>query len=396
MQFSHRTDWPLRHNRLTELLERRRKEGQLVLDLTPSNPTSCAFSYPEKELLTAFSDPAILHYAPDPKGLLSAREAVCAYYRKAAARIDPADVLLTASTSEAYAYAFSLLCDPGDEVLVPTPSYPLFDFLAQLSGVSLSHYRLPYDAGWHIDIGSIERAITDKSRAIALIHPHNPTGAFLTIDEYRRLGRVAARRGLALIVDEVFLDYGFAEDAGRMGTTAGNHDALTLTFSGLSKIAGLPQMKGGWMVLSGPEKLKRAAADRLETIADTYLSVNTPVQIAMSAILSGHSGVASQILERVKGNYQTLRSLCTAESNCNVLDSQGGWYGIIRVPNVRSDEEWALELLEKRGIYLFPGYFFDIEGCHLVVSLLADSAVFRQGIRGVLGEAGDTLTAEHR
>ena len=171
MQFSQRTDWPLRHNRLTELLERRRREGLPVLDLTVSNPTSCGFAYPEDELLRAFSNPAILHYTPDPKGLLTARQAVCDYYRKAAVQLDPENVLLTASTSEAYAYAFTLLCDPGDAVLVPTPSYPLFDFLAQLSGAALGHYQLRYDGGWHVDIGSIERAVTARTRAIVLIHP---------------------------------------------------------------------------------------------------------------------------------------------------------------------------------------------------------------------------------
>lgn len=383
MQFSQRTTWPIRQNRLTELLDRRRRDGFPVLDLTTSNPTACGFAYPDEALASALSNPSILRYAPDPKGLLSAREAVCGYYRHASAMVDPADVLLTASTSEAYAYALTLLCDQGDSILVPSPSYPLFEYLAQMHGVVLESYRLRYDHGWHTDIASIEAAVTGRTRAIVLVHPHNPTGAFLTIEEHRRIGELAASRGLALIVDEVFLDYGFDGTGGRMGTTAGVQDVLTLTLSGLSKIAGLPQLKGGWMVLSGPEELRRAAAERLETIADTYLSVNTPVQIALPAILAGRGAVSSQIHERARGNFRTLRSLCPAGSPCTVLDSQGGWYGIIRMPKVRSDEEWALELLDQRGVFLFPGYFFDIEETCLVVSLLPEPALFQQGVRGV-------------
>ncbi len=388
MQFSQRTDWPLRHNRLTELLDRRRREGLPVLDLTISNPTSLGFSYPEKDLLSAFSQPSILRYTPDPKGMLSAREAVCGYYRTASVELDPANVLLTASTSEAYAYAFSLLCNPGDNVLVPTPSYPLFDYLAQLADVSLVPYPLHYDGSWHVGIDAMERAMSDRTRAIVLIHPHNPTGAFLKEDEYRRICRIAADRGLALIVDEVFLDYGFDAGRGQMGTTAGTRDVLTLTLSGISKIAGLPQMKAGWIVLSGPEDLRKAASERLELIADTYLSVNSPVQVALPAILEGHTSVSSQIRQRAADNVRTLRSLCAEGSSCTLLDVEGGWYGILRVPNVRSDEEWALELLEKRGVYLFPGYFFDIEGCHLVVSLLTEPTLLDEAMRGMLAELG--------
>jgi alanine-synthesizing transaminase len=396
VQFSQRTDWPLRHNRLSELLERRRREGLPVLDLTVSNPTTAGFTYPKSDLLRAFSRPAILDYAPDPKGLPRARDAVRDHYRLASVALETADIVLTASTSEAYSYAFSLLCDPGDTVLVPSPSYPLFDYLAQLSGVALAHYALRYDGGWHVDVASMERAVTDRTRAIVLIHPHNPTGAFLKESEYRQICALAARHRLALIVDEVFQAYGFEGGRERKGTTAGTEEVLTLTLNGISKIAGLPQMKAGWIVLSGPENERRAAADRLETIADTYLSVNTPVQAALPTILAGAHAVAGQILGRVEGNYRMLRSLCVADSPASVLEAEGGWYGILRLPEVRSDEEWALVLLEKRGVYLFPGYFFDIGGCHLVVSLLADPALFQSGARALLDEIGGATSPARR
>lgn len=392
-RFSRRTEWPSRQNRLSELLERRRREGLFILDLTNSNPTDCGIAYPGNDILSSLDDPSALRYSPDPRGLLSAREAVCAYYRGKSVELSPSDIFLTASTSEAYAHAFAVLCDPGDEILIPAPSYPLFEYLARFTGVTCREYPLRYDQGWHLDIASLEAAVTGTTRAIVMIHPHNPTGMFLRTSTFARVRDFACTRDLALIVDEVFADYGFAAPADRLATCAGTGDVLTMTLSGLSKLAGLPQLKLGWMAVSGPADARREAEERLETVCDTFLSVNTPVQAALPRLLALGEGVRGKILERVAMNDRTLRSLC-ANSLCTVLESEGGWYGILRVPGTRSDEEWALELLERRGISLYPGYFFDIsDGCTVVVSLLTEPVEFRDGVRGVVDLVGDATSS---
>jgi aspartate/methionine/tyrosine aminotransferase len=367
-----------------------------ILDLTNSNPTECGIAYPGDDILSALAEPASLRYTPDPRGLLAAREAVCGYYRAKSVDLSPSGVFLTASTSEAYAHAFALLCDPGDEVLIPAPSYPLFEYLAQLAGVTTRAYPLGYHQGWHLDPASIAAAVTEKTRAVILIHPHNPTGMYLRARDFATIASIARERGLALIVDEVFADYGFAAPPDALATSAGTEDVLTLTLSGLSKLAGLPQMKLGWMTVSGPPALRREAEERLETVCDTFLSVNAPVQSALPRLLAAGQGVRADILARVAGNDRTLRSLC-AGSLCTVLECEGGWYGIVRVPGTRTDEEWALGLLQERGVSLFPGYFFDIaEGCMLVASLLVEPVRFGEGIRHLVEHVGASTSRSPR
>ena len=384
MRFSRRTTWPSRPNRLSELLERRRREGASITDLTASNPTDVDLPSPADEVLRSLADPAALRYSPDPNGLLSAREAVCAHYRTNGVSLSPNDVILTASTSEAYAHLFTLLCEPGDEVLIPAPSYPLFEYLAQLSGVVTRSYALRYDGGWHLDMASVTAALTPRTRAIVLIHPHNPTGMFLRHSELNALRGMARERSLALIVDEVFADYAFAPDPSRVPTCAVIDDVLTFTLSGLSKLAGLPQMKLGWIVLSGPTELRAEAHERLETVCDTYLSVNTPVQVALPRLLGLDTGAA--IRARIMENDAALRDILKG-SVCTALSCEGGWYGIVRMPELLSDEEWALALLDERNVSVFPGYFFDLTGCHLVVSLLPSPSVFASGVRALVEAA---------
>lgn len=376
--FSNRTNWDRQPNRLTELLETRRASGKPVYDLTISNPTELGIEYPEKDILGAVANPQALHYQPEPKGLLSAREAICQYYREKDLPVDPSTILLTAGTSEAYSLIFKLLCNVGESILVPKPSYPLFDYLAQVNDVKLRDYRLFYDGGWQLDM---DRDSANGTKAMAVVNPHNPTGAFLKRQEYREIARVAQENNLALMVDEVFLDYPLAGDDRRFGSTAGATDALTFTLNGLSKLAGLPQMKLGWIVVSGAPLLVTEAMARLEILSDTFLSVNSPVQAALPELMKAGARVRSHILKRVRSNYETLRA-AARNTPCSVLRVEGGWYAIVRVPQTKSDEEWAIQLLEEAGVYVFPGYFFDfVEHQYLIMSLLPDEQTFAFSVR---------------
>ncbi len=381
--FSKRTSWHREHNALAELYERLRDEGRSIIDLTASNPTNSGISYPSEKIFSALSRPASLEYHPDPRGIVSARESVCEYYRGRSVSCEPSDIILTASTSEAYSLLFRLLCDANDTVLVPTPSYPLFEYLAQISDVRLAQYHLRYDGLWHIDLPSLRSSVAPDTRAIILINPHNPTGMFAKEPDVEAITDLCRKRNLALIVDEVFIDYPF--DGSQRRSLAGQTEALTFVLNGLSKIAGLPQMKLGWIAASGPGHLKAESLGRLEILADTFLSVNTPVQVALPEILRLAPEISFAIRTRVKRNYASLASFFGKGSPCTVLRSEGGWYGIIRVPRTRSEEEWALLLLREHGAYLYPGYFFDMtpEG-FLVVSLLPQEELFQRGIRAVL------------
>jgi aspartate/methionine/tyrosine aminotransferase len=376
--FSSRLNWSLRPNRLSALLEERRKSGAQVLDLTESNPTRAGLIYPEAEILAALSDASALRYHPSPRGLDTARDAVAAYYRDRGTQIPVENVLLTASTSEAYAYLFKLLANPGDEILAPRPSYPLFEFLAGLESVHIRQYPLRYDGIWHVDFDALEQAITPRTRGIVVVNPNNPTGSFLKRAELDRLDSLAADRGLAILSDEVFRDYAFGENAERVSTLAGNRRALTFSMSGLSKIAGLPQMKLGWIVSCGQGS--EEALDALELIADTYLSVSTPVQVALPRLLALSSAVMQQIRERTASNLRRLRGL-TQDSPATLLKTEGGWYAVLQVPRTRSEEEWALTLLDECGVLVQPGFFFDFEAeAFLVVSLLPEPAAFTEGV----------------
>src|SRR5690242_9221904 len=377
--FSSRLNWNQHPNRLAELRAEKEAAGAPVLDLTESNPTRVGLEYPRDEILTAFSNANALSYQPSPRGVVAARESVARYYRERGAEISRDHVVLTASTSEAYAYLFKLLVNPGDEILSPRPSYPLFEFLAGLESVHMRQYPLRYDGVWHIDFDALERAITARTRGIVVVNPNNPTGSFLKRAEVERLDALAAECGLALLSDEVFRDYTFSEDAERAPTLAGQRRALTFSMSGLSKIAGLPQMKLGWIVVNGPNR--GPALDALDLIADTYLSVSTPVQVALPRLLALSDGVLGQIRERTASNLARLRDAVRGTS-ATLLRAEGGWYAVLQVPRTRTEEEWAVKLLEECDVLVQPGYFFDFESeAFLVVSLLPEPTVFAEGLK---------------
>jgi len=380
--FSSRCPPDFQPNLLTRTLEARRSAGARIFDLTESNPTRAGIVYPPG-ILAAFQDPRILRYDPAPAGTPEAREAVAAWYARRGCAVDPARILLTASTSEAYAYLFKLLCDPGDCVLAPRPSYPLFEFLARMESIEVRQYPLVYHGGWAIDMQALAAALTPRTRALVLVNPNNPTGSYLKRGELGELVQIAAARGIALISDEVFSDYALAEDPERALTLAGVEDCLAFSLSGLSKVAGLPQMKLGWMVAAGPEKLRQDALARLEWIADTYLSVSTPVQCAARTLLAEGESVQHHIRERAAANLAWARQALRG-SPASILQVEGGWSITLQVPRVWSEEEWAIELLERHQVLVQPGFFYDFEAeAFLIVSLLTEPAVFSEGMERV-------------
>ena len=387
--FSSRLHWDTGPNPLAKLLHSKRGAGAEILDLTESNPTQAGIEYPNEELLAALASRRALRYEPAAAGLESAREAIARdYYAPLGVQVDPARILLTASTSEAYGYVMKLLANPGDEILVPRPSYPLFDFLAALESVSIVPYPLIYHDGWSIDLDSLARSVTDRTRAIALVNPNNPTGSFVTRQELDRLMTLCRECDITIISDEVFSDYAFAPDTERMEHIFEPDSALSFTLSGLSKVAGLPQMKLGWIVVGGPHI---QAMERLELIADTYLSVAAPVQHATGALLRAGTGIREQIRQRTRRNLNTLRE-CLVGSVNRILDVEGGWYATVQAPQVRSAEEWALELLERRDALVQPGYFYDFDReALLVLSLLTPEEIFAEGVRRLLKHVQETL-----
>jgi alanine-synthesizing transaminase len=377
--FSSRFHWDLHPNRLNRLIAEKRSRGATVLDLTESNPTRAGLEYPA-EILQAFEHTGLLRYEPVPAGAREARESVAAYYAARNCPVEPERILLTASTSEAYAYLFKLLTDPGDQVLVPQPSYPLFEYLANMESVEVRQYPLSYQGGWGIDLEALAAAITERTRAIVVVDPNNPTGSFLKRAERDALVGICAERGMALISDEVFSDYAFGPDPHRAGSLSTVNDCLAFSMSGLSKIAGLPQMKLGWIVASGPTELRRDAMEKLEWVADTYLSVGTPVQGAAAGLLRAGELVQEQIRERCRVHLEVARE-ALAGSAGNILAVEGGWYIVVQVPRVRSEEEWTLELLDREDVLVQPGYFYDFESeAYLVISLLTAPQVFREGM----------------
>jgi aspartate/methionine/tyrosine aminotransferase len=381
--FADRTNWNLSGNRLSEALARHRAGGKRLFDLTASNPTECGFEYDSEAILAALRNPAALRYEPNPKGLEVARLGVTEYYSARGTMVSAADIVLTTSTSEAYSFVFRLLCNPGDELLIPAPSYPLFGFLADIQDVKLVRYPLVYDHGWQIDLHSLQQAITARTRGVIVVNPNNPTGHFVKEREMAKLNELCAAHGLALIADEVFLDFALGD--GNTVTFAGNCGALTFAMSGLSKIAGLPQMKMAWVIASGPEGLNRQALERLEVIADTYLSPNAPVQLATPAFLEQRHGFQRQLTARVRKNLAELDGQLALQKSCRRLEVEGGWYAVLRVPATGSDEELAIELLTKEDVYVHPGHFFDFPGDgYLVVSLIARDEEFAEGMRRLL------------
>ncbi|HEX4594126.1 MAG TPA: pyridoxal phosphate-dependent aminotransferase, partial [Bryobacteraceae bacterium] len=368
-----------------KLLSAKRAAGAAILDLTESNPTNAGFAYPEDRILKALADPRSLCYEPTPAGLLAARSAVSGYY---SGLVDTGRILLTASTSEAYALLFKLLADPGDEVLVPRPSYPLFDFLAALESIHVVEYPLVYHGGWSIDFEALTRKITPRTRAIVVVNPNNPTGSYLKKSELAQLIDVCRDHDLAILSDEVFCDYTLTDDPRRVTSLVDVDQVLTFSLSGLSKLVGLPQLKLGWIVSSGPAETRRESLERLELIADTYLSVATPVQWATPSLLALRETMQAQILERVRANLAFLRSQITSDSPWRVLPPEGGWYAVIQAPRIHTEEEWVLILLGEDNMLVQPGYFFDFETeAFLVASLLTPAPAFQEGVRRILARA---------
>lgn len=381
MRFSHRTNWNTEESALARAHRLRVEAGLPIADLTASNPTRCGFEYPS-DLLKALTDAGGLDYDPQPRGLLEALEAVCAYYREHGVAVAPDRLVLTTSTSEAYSYLFRLLCDPGDEVVVPQPGYPLFDFLAVLDDVRLKFAPLVYDHGWQIDPEGFRRAITSATRAIVVVHPNNPTGHFTKPWEAEELARLCREFDLSLIVDEVFLDYRFAGAEQAKSFTVGLEGVPVYVVSGLSKIAGLPQMKAAWIVAAGPEA--GAAMERLEVIADTFLSMNAPVQRAMGTWLIGRHAIQGQIRERITANLSQLDRQLGGQKTAQRLKVEGGWYAMLRIAALRPDELTVRELLDQ-GVWIHPGHFFGMpESGWLVLSLLEREAEFAKGVAGIL------------
>jgi alanine-synthesizing transaminase len=386
--FSKRTDWALTPNRFTEAQRKLQAGGTEILDLTISNPTRAGISYDVEAILDSLRNPNALDYNPQPKGLPSARRAVAHYYSEDHhAVVDPESIALTTSTSEGYSYVLRLLCSPGDEILVPKPSYPLFEFLADLHDVKLVPYSLIYDHGWQIDFHSLAEAVNERTRAAVVVHPNNPTGSFVSRSERAELNRFCRDHDLSLIVDEVFLDY--AHDRIRRETFASNLEVLTFTLSGLSKISALPQMKLAWIVTSGPSQKVTAALNRLEIIADTFLSVNAPIQLAAPVMLEQRKSIQPQLLERVRANLQELDRQLGDQKSCARLNVDGGWYAALRVPATGSDEDLAIELLQRASILAHPGHFYDFASDgYLVLSLITPPPDFCEGLRRMvaLGE----------
>jgi alanine-synthesizing transaminase len=387
--FSHRTNWRLSPNALTRALKEARASDKKILDLTVSNPTQAGVRPDTEIVLAALANPEAMHYDPQPRGLLEARQAVCRYYGESheILDLDPERLILTTSTSEAYSYVFRLLCNPGDEILVPKPSYPLFEFLADLADVKLVPYPLLYDHGWQIDFDSLCKAATAQSRAVILVHPNNPTGSYVSAEETAALNTFCCNYGLALIVDEVFLDY--SHDGVPRSSFVANAEALTFTLSGVSKISALPQMKLAWVATSGPKEMVAEAGARLEIIADTYLSLNAPVQLAAPVLLDQRKQIQPILLDRLRENLAELDRQLAARPSCTRLLVEGGWYVVVRVPVIESDEDLAIRLLREASVSVHPGHFYDFpnEG-HLVLSLITEPADFREGVARLLQVVG--------
>lgn len=382
--FSRRTAWDLRRNRIAEKVAELGEAGRPPLDLTETNPTRVGLALDGESILAELRSPAALRYDPDPRGGLEAREAVAALYGQRGVHVDPERIFLTASTSEAYSWIFRLLGDPGDRILVPAPSYPLFDHLAAVSDVAAARYPLAEDDGFRVDPEALEGAATARTRGILAVSPGNPTGRYLSRDDRRALVGACARRELPLICDEVFGDYPLAPPADPAGSLAGEERVLTFTLDGVSKMLALPQMKLGWMVLSGPGELVEAASGRLEVLADTFLSVSGPAQAALPGLLRRRREMQEPVQERLRCNLDRLRRAFPGGHAARPLPVQGGWSAVLRVPSVRTDEEWVLELLDREGVLVHPGFFYDFpsEG-RLVLSLLPPPAAFREGVERI-------------
>ncbi|MCB9772450.1 MAG: pyridoxal phosphate-dependent aminotransferase [Candidatus Omnitrophica bacterium] len=380
MRFARRTEWELTPNKITGILEDFKKNGQKILDLTESNPTRCGFAYSQNGLLNQLATPDNMLYVPLTQGLLSSRQAIAAYYQNQNIAISPDQIFLTASTSEAYTFLFRLLADPGDTVLFPSPSYPLFDFLVDLNDLERGFYPLVYNDTWVVDFAELGNHITRQTKAIVTVNPNNPTGTFIKKEELAQLNKVCCAARCALISDEVFFDYAFDRKAHFLSFAA-NTENLTFTLGGLSKTLGLPQMKLSWIVVNGPQDMMREAIGRLEVIADTYLSVNTPVQNALPSWLASRPVIQDEIMKRVCTNREYLLRNFTDHRLGTVLHADGGWYLILKLIGSVDEEELIEQLLLEDQVYVHPGYFFNFnEGSYLILSLLPLTKTFSEGV----------------
>jgi len=381
--FSNRIDWHPTPNALGALLARKKAEGQPLLDLTQSNPTRAGLAYDGAAILAALARPGALVYDPDPRGRPEARKAIAAYYHGLGCPLDADQLFLTASTSEAYGLLFKLLGDAGDEVLIPTPGYPLLAYLARFEGLRAVSYPTRYDeaSGWGIDLDVLEALVTPRTRAVLAVSPNNPTGAYLKPAELASLDDLCVRHDLALVVDEVFADYaGPQAPPQRLGTVAGRTRCLTFVLNGFSKLVALPQVKLGWIAVTGEETKVRAAGQRLEALLDFYLSVASPVQHAVAPLLAGRNAIQRQIIDRLDANERWLRQQAAQTTHCHVLRREGGWYLVMEIRDRLDDEARVLGLLERHNTLVHPGFFYDLqrEG-YLVLSLLPPPAIFQAG-----------------
>ncbi len=381
--FSSRSDFDLTPNSLTLKLDRLTGQGRRIIDLTVSNPTAVGLEYPTDEILSALASPDVMSYRPDPLGLETARSAVRLVYLERQVDVDARDVVLTASTSEAYAYLFKLLADPGDRVLVPVPSYPLFRFLAALESVEIVPYPLHYADDWYCDLAELDRLAAEcHPRAILTVHPNNPTGSFVRKHEFDYIREICRRERAALVCDEVFSDYRLKET--EWVDPARDDSVVTFVLNGLSKMLLMPQLKVGWILLRGPNAQRSSARERLELIADTFLSVNSISQLALTPLLKLRRQIQRAAVQRLAANLATLHAR-TAGRSVQVLRTEGGWSAVLRFPTRRTDEEWCIGLLEQHGVLVHPGSFFGFASPgYCVVSLLPESEPFSEGIELLL------------
>lgn len=384
--FSKKSGYNTADNKISSLLSEKRKSGVKIFDLTESNPTCAGFDYDKVKILNAISSEDSVIYNPDPKGMLSARTAVKNYYESVGIYTVEENIFLTSSTSEAYSFVFKLLADPCDEILIPSPGYPLFSFIAEMESVSVKSYTLFYSSenGFRIDFDSINRQLSSKTKAIVLVNPNNPTGNYLYKDDLSELIILCKTNDFALICDEVFLDYKIYGGNKNILSLASVNDVLTFTLSGISKICALPQMKLSWIVINGPEKISREAKSRLEIISDTYLSVGTPVQLGLPSLLNGRHFIQKQISERIISNFNFLKTEFEQEKNISVLKTEGGWYSVLKINITVNEEKLAYDFLDKHNVYIHPGYFFDFEDeGYIVVSLLTKPEELKKGIKEI-------------
>jgi alanine-synthesizing transaminase len=381
--YSERLSWSFSSNPFSKLVEESRNAGVPLIDLTVSNPTEVLGDYPHLEIGRAYANVKDFTHRPNPLGARESRRVVARYYEQRELAISPDQILLTASTSEAYSLLFKLFCNSRDEILAPLPSYPLFEYLAALESAHIVPYRLVYDGSWYIDFAHLQRQISPRTRAVIVVNPNNPTGSFLKKFEAEALLDVAQQHNLPIISDEVFMDYSFGADADRVKTLIGHESVLSFSLNGLSKAAGMPQMKLAWIALNGPEDERQVARERLELLLDTYLSVGTPVQCALPELVEIGERIQEQIRFRTAQNLNAVHDLLEGSPAC-CLHCEGGWSAIIQLPRRLSEEEWITRLVNDQHVIVQPGYFFDMPSeAYIVVSLITQPDGFLEGIRRV-------------